>query len=97
MLMLLIRQIIDIVGSLKKSFSLLHLVGLRPRVYYTVTNFKGGGVARPLWPPLNTPMRIDMYVNQFCYHITWLINIYNMLINAIHIMSVHSHQIALPS
>ena len=36
--------------------SLLHLVGLRPRVYYTLTNFRGGG-ARPPWPPLlNTPM-----------------------------------------
>ena len=23
--------------------SLLHLVGLRPRVYHTLTNFKGGG------------------------------------------------------
>ena len=23
--------------------SLLHLVGLRPRVYYTLTNFRGGG------------------------------------------------------
>ena len=34
--------------------SLLHLVGLRPRVYYTLTNFRGGGKA-PL-PPLNTPM-----------------------------------------
>ena len=53
--MLLIRQIIDIVGSLKKSFSLLHLVGLRPRVYYTLTNFKGGGGGgggkAPLAPP----------------------------------------------
>ena len=37
--------------------SLLHLVGLRPRVYYTLTNFRGGG-ARPPWPPLNTPMGI---------------------------------------
>ena len=37
--------------------SLLHLVGLRPRVYYTLTNFRGGGGARPPWPPpLNTPM-----------------------------------------
>ena len=35
--------------------SLLHLVGLRPRVYYTLTNFRGGGKA-PLAPPLNTPM-----------------------------------------
>ena len=30
--------------------SLLHLVGLRPRVYYTLTNFRGGGKA-PLAPP----------------------------------------------
>ena len=35
--------------------SLLHLVGLRPRVYYTLTNFRGGAKA-PLAPPLNTPM-----------------------------------------
>ena len=27
--------------------SLLHLVGLQPRVYYTLTNFRGGGGARP--------------------------------------------------
>ena len=30
--------------------SLLPLVGLRPRVYYTLTNFRGGGKA-PLPPP----------------------------------------------
>ena len=30
--------------------SLLHLVGLRPRVYYTLTNFRGGGQG-PLAPP----------------------------------------------
>ena len=36
--------------------SLLHLVGLRPRVYYTLTNFRGGG-GKALLPPLNTPMR----------------------------------------
>ena len=30
--------------------SLLHLVDLRPRVYYTLTNFRGGG-ARPPCPP----------------------------------------------
>ena len=35
--------------------SLLHLVGLRPRVYYTLTNFRGGGEG-PLAPLLNTPM-----------------------------------------
>ena len=37
------KQIIDFVGNFKKSFSLLHLVGLRPWVYYTLTNFRGGG------------------------------------------------------
>ena len=37
--------------------SLLHLVGLRLRVYYTLTNFRGGGKAH-LPPPLNTPMPI---------------------------------------
>ena len=33
--------------------SLLHLVGLRPRVYYTLTNFRGGGGGgkAPLAPP----------------------------------------------
>ena len=31
--------------------SLLHLVGLRPRVYYTLTNFRGGGGKAPLAPP----------------------------------------------
>ena len=30
--------------------SLLHLVVLRPRVYYTLTNFRGGGQG-PLGPP----------------------------------------------
>ena len=35
--------------------SLLHLVGLRPQVYYTLTNFKGG-VDKAPWPTLNTPM-----------------------------------------
>ena len=41
------RQIIDIVENSKKSVSLLHLVGLRPRVYYTLTNFRGGGGKAP--------------------------------------------------
>ena len=36
--------------------SLLHLVGLRPRDYYTLTNFRGGGGKASLAPPLNTPM-----------------------------------------
>ena len=31
--------------------SLLHLVGLRPRVYYTLTNFRGGGEQGPLGSP----------------------------------------------
>ena len=41
--------------------SLLHLVGLRPRVYYTLTNFRGG--PRPPWPPLNTPMAFRKILN----------------------------------
>ena len=31
--------------------TLLHLVGLRPRVYYTLINFRGGGGKAPLPPP----------------------------------------------
>ena len=47
--------------------SSLHLVGLRPRVYYTLTNFRGGG-ARPPWPPpLNTPMTVVTY-QKLKYH-----------------------------
>ena len=45
--------------------SLLHLVGLRPRVYYTLTNFRGGGGQGPLGPPLNTPMIIIQVIS--CY------------------------------
>ena len=50
---------IDIVRNFKNSFSLLLLVGLRPRVYYTFANFRGegdGGVNKAPRPPLNTPM-----------------------------------------
>ena len=68
-LAMFIRKIIDIVGNSKKSFawyilywsmisSLLHLVGLRPRVYYTLTNFRERGGNAPLPPPLNTPMHL---------------------------------------
>ena len=48
-----IRKIIDIVGNAKKSFAWYMLLVydlefttpccLRPRVYYTLTNFRGGG------------------------------------------------------
>ena len=38
---------IDFLGNFKKDWSmtssLLHLVGLQPRVYYTLTNFRRGG------------------------------------------------------
>ena len=57
-----VRQLINIMGNLKKSFSLVHLtcilvhdlvfttlVGLQPRVYFTLTNFRGG--QGPLAPP----------------------------------------------
>ena len=47
--------------------SLLHLVGLRLRVYYILTNFRGGGGKAPLAPPLNTPMnthpKVRLYFN----------------------------------
>ena len=59
------RKIIDILGNAKKSLlgtcywsmisSLLHLVGLRPRVYYTLTNFRGGGAKAP-----------PQYANVYC-------------------------------
>ena len=49
--------------------SLLHLVGLRPRVYYTLTNLWGGGGGKaPLPPPPNMPMLYEyrLYdVNKF--------------------------------
>ena len=44
--------------------SLLHLVGLRPRVYYTLTNFRGGGGQGPLAPP-------PQYANGTCFHCQW--------------------------
>ena len=48
-----------IVGNFKKSFSFLHLVGLRPQVYYTFTSFKELLGQGPLaCHPLNTPMDI---------------------------------------
>ena len=67
-----IRQIIGIVGNSKKSFSLLHpirsvistllhLVGLRPRVYYTLTNFRGGGGGKPPLPPPSIRQCIHEY------------------------------------
>ena len=53
-----------------------HLVGLRPRVYYTLTNFRGGGEQGPLAPPSirqrtvdevqgNAPMRDFLIMVQF--------------------------------
>ena len=39
--------------------SLLHFVCKRPRVYYTLTNFKGGGGQDPLAPP-------PQYANDTC-------------------------------
>ena len=63
---------IDILRNFKKvlanyillvyDLEFVTLVGLRPRVYYTLNNFRGGGGggggggARPPWPPLSTPM-----------------------------------------
>ena len=45
--------------------SLLHLVGLRPRVYYTLINFRGGGGQGSLGPSLNTPMLVDAFLSYF--------------------------------
>ena len=42
--------------------SLLHLVGLRPRVYYTLTNFRGGGAKAP-WPPPQYANDIYIYLS----------------------------------
>ena len=41
--------------------SLLHLVGLQPRVYYTLTNFRGGGGKAPL-APLNTYFKFKINI-----------------------------------
>ena len=43
--------------------SLLHLVGLQPRVYYTLTSFRGGGKA--VLAPLNTPMMTEIQYMKF--------------------------------
>ena len=45
-----LNQIWSLKNFLKYHF-LLHLVGLRLRVYYTLTNFRGGGGQGPLGPP----------------------------------------------
>ena len=49
--------------------SLLHLVGLRPRVYYTLTNFRGGGAIRPPWPPSIRQCMGPPRMNFFAYYI----------------------------
>ena len=40
------------------------VVGLRPRVYYTLINFRGGGQG-PLGPSLNMPMLVDAFLSYF--------------------------------
>ena len=56
--------------------SLLHLVGLRPRVYYTLTNFRGGGV-RPTCPPPSIRQcritRNSRYLADVAYDVTCVI------------------------
>ena len=68
--------------------SLLHLVGLRPRVYYTLTNFffLGGEPRPPCPPPLNTPMytviviKVEIRISKQTANIdkcgAWLIHMY---------------------
>ena len=56
--------------NLKKTLSLLHLVGLLPQVYYTLTIFFwGGGEQGPLAHLLNTPMDIISWIS-ILIHIT---------------------------
>ena len=43
--------------------SLLHLVGLRPQVYYTLTNFRGGGGKALLGPPQYTNAHTRTHAN----------------------------------
>ena len=48
--------------------SLLHLVGLRPRVYYTLTNFRGGGARPPCPPPQYANVNIaNHFQNKFSH------------------------------
>ena len=63
--------------------SLLHLVGMRPRVYHTLTNFRGGG-ARPLWHPLNTPMKC---LNKF-YSLSLSLSLSSFFIVILHALLV---------
>ena len=59
--------------------SLLHLVGLRPRVYYTLTNFRGGWQG-PLAPPPSIRQWLEVpssyiiciiLVIVLCRHVLW--------------------------
>ena len=45
--------------------TLLHLVGLRPQVYYTLTNFRGGG-------PIKAPP--PQYANDTAYEKFWMMS-----------------------
>ena len=64
--------------------SLLHLVSLRPRVYYTLTNFRGEGGKAPLAPP---PQYANEYtvesldLDNMAIDVCLLSNIYLMSIN----------------
>ena len=50
--------------------SLLHLVGLRPRVCYTLTNFRGmgGGGQGPLAPPPQYANQIPLFIIKHIYY-----------------------------
>ena len=52
--------------------TLQHLDGLRPRVYYTLTNFRGGGQGPLAPPPINTPMLSNRKI--LCYSIIILLH-----------------------
>ena len=69
-------------------FSLLHLVGLWPRVYYTLTSFRGGGGQGPLGPPS---------IRQCKECIAYLVNLYNACFETASIPDVWPHGIIHPN
>ena len=69
--------------------SLLHLVGLRPRVYYTLTNFRGGGCMAPLASP---PIRQSTVIQHPKYKSKWkpeCIDIYTQSFNVNEITTIN--------
>ena len=63
-------MVIDVVKNVKKRFSSLHHVGLRPRIYYTVsvTNFRGGGGGGQV--PFTPPQCSNLYALNLSFRLT---------------------------